>query len=130
MEYRFKYDEKAKDIIFYQLHELDDSASVESYESMDEEERMVHPDSAYFFFSFPVDNLKRRSVYYETPTMKIFLKEEDNIFSVKIITANESVFKLDLPESTFNEVKEALEKAAVKGGRKTRRHLRKRTNKV
>jgi hypothetical protein len=123
MEYQFKYDEVAKDLIFYQLHELDDSASVESYESIDENDRL-HPDSAYFYFSFPIDGLKKRTGYYETPTMKIFLKEENNTFSVKIVKTNEYVFKLDLPEVTFIEVKQALENASVKssgGNRKTRR---------
>lgn len=129
MEYQFKYDEPAKELIFYQLHELDDSASVGSYETMDEEDRL-HPDSAYFYFSFPVAGLQRRTGYYATPTMQIFPKEEDNVFSVKIVKTNEYVFKLDLPETTFNEVKQALEKASVKGGGKTRRRLRKRADKV
>ena len=56
MEYQFKYDKPAKELIFYQLHEMDDSASVESYEH--EEEENIHPDSAYFYFSFPIDGLK------------------------------------------------------------------------
>jgi hypothetical protein len=129
MEYQFKYDEPAQSLIFYQLHEFDDSASVGSYESIDEEDRL-HPDSAYFYFSFPVDGLQRRTGYYTTPTMQIFPKEEDNMFSVKIIKTNEYVFKLDLPETTFNEVNQALRKASVKGGRKTRRNLRKRVDKI
>lgn len=121
MEYQFKYDEPAKELIFYQLHEVDDSASVESYESIDEEDRL-HPDSSYFYFSFPVDGLQRRSGYYTTPTMQIFPKEEDSVFSIKIVKTNEYVFKLDLPESTFKEVKQALEKAVTKpsGGKKRR----------
>lgn len=127
MEYRFQYDEAAKELIFYQLHEMDDSASVESYE---QEEEDIHPDNAYFYFSFPVTGLKKLTAYYETPTMKIFPKEENNMFSIKIVKTNEYVFKLDLPEVTFNEVKQALEKASVKGGGKTRRRLRKRTDKV
>ena len=127
MEYQFKYDEPAKSLIFYQLHDLDDSASMESYESIDEEDRL-HPDSAYFYFSFPIDDLKKWTGYYTTPTMKIFPKEEDNVFSIKIVKTNEYVFKLDLPESTFEQVKQALEKAAVKpsGGKKrqTRRKMK------
>lgn len=121
MEYQFKYDEPAKELIFYQLHEDDDSASVESYESIDEEDSL-HPDSSYFYFSFPVNGLQRKSGYYTTPTMQIFPKEEDNVFSIKIVKTNEYVFKLDLPESTFKEVKQALEKAATRpsGGKKRR----------
>lgn len=120
MEYRFQYDEAAKELIFYQLHEMDDSASVESYEQ--EEEEDIHPDNAYFYFSFPIAGLQRKTGYYATPTMQIFPKEENNMFSVKIVKTNEYVFKLDLPEVTFNEVKEALEKAATKpsGGKKRR----------
>ena len=119
------YDERAKELILYQLQELDESASVGSYDSMEEEER-IHPDSAYFYFSFPIDNLKRWTGYYETNTMKIFPKEEDNVFSVKIVKTNEYVFKLDLPETTFKQVKQTLESASVKhsGGkrRKTKRN--------
>ncbi len=121
MEYQFKYDETAKELIFYQLHELDDSASVESYESIDEEDRL-HPDSAYFYFSFPVDNLKRWTGYYENETskMKIFPKEDE--LSIKIVKTNEYVFKIDLPKTTFEKVKEALDSASTKkSGGKTRR---------
>lgn len=128
MEYQFKYDETAKELIFYQLHEMDDSASVGSYESMDEEDRL-HPDSAYFYFSFPVVGLsQRKDMSYATPTMKIFPKEEDNVFSIKIEKINEYTFKLDLPKTTFEKVKQALEEASVKpsGGKKgkTRRQKR------
>lgn len=120
MEYRFKYDEPAKELIFYQLHEIDDSASMESYDRDEEED--VHPDNAYFYFSFPIAGLQRKTGYYATPTIQIFPKEEDNVFSIKIVKTNEYVFKLDLPETTFNEVKQALEKATTKptGGRKRR----------
>jgi hypothetical protein len=118
MEYQFKYDEGAKELIFYQLQEFDDSASVESYESIDR----VHPDSSYFYFSFPVDNLKKWTGYYENETskMKIFPKEDE--LSIKIVKTHEYVFKLDLPETTFEKVKEALDSASTKpSGGKTRR---------
>lgn len=121
MEYSFKYDEVAKELIFYQLHVFDDSASGESNEQ--EEEEDIHPDNAYFYFSFPVVGLsQRKDMSYATSTMNIFPKKEDNVFSIKIEKINEYTFKLDLPQSTFNKVKQALEKASVNpsGGKKRR----------